>query len=145
MSAIIGAAIIALSLSALPAAAQSTTKRIFVDATTESGGSVGDLRQDEFQVSEGGARREITAVTRARRPMRLILMVDTTEGIRQQVGQIRKAVAGFLEAVDAQHEMMMLTIAGTMQVKVQPTIDRKKLLVEADKLFGTSGTNPMHR
>ena len=84
------AAMVALLSLAQPVAAQSATKRIFVDATTESGGSVGDLRQEEFQVSEGGERREITAVTRARRPMRLILMVDTTEGIRQPIGQIRK-------------------------------------------------------
>jgi hypothetical protein len=139
------AAIVALLPLTQSVAAQSATKRIFVDATTESGGSVGDLRQEEFQVTEGGERREITAVTRARRPMRLILVVDATEGIRQPLGQIRKALSGFLETVDARHEMMMLTLAGTMQVKVPPTADRKKLLVEADKLFGTSGSNPMHR
>jgi hypothetical protein len=142
---VVGLAIVVLLPITSPVTAQSATKRIFVDATTDSGGSVGDLRQEEFQVTEGGERRDITAVTRARRPLRLILMVDTTEGIRQPIGQIRKAISGFLETVDAQHEMMMLTLAGTMQVKVQPTTDRKKLLVEADKLFGTSGTNPMHR
>jgi hypothetical protein len=91
---IVIASMVAFLCLARPVAAQPATKRIFVDATTESGGSVGDLRQEEFQVTEAGERREITAVTRARRPMRLILMVDATEGIRQPIGQIRKALSG---------------------------------------------------
>ena len=140
----VGALILLASL--LPAAASAqSTRRVFVDATTDSGATVTDLRAEEFEIREGGERREISAVSTARRPMRLILMVDSGEGIRQPIGQVRRALTGFLETVDPQHEMMLITISGTMQVRVQPTLERKPLVDQVDRLFGTSGVNPMHR
>jgi hypothetical protein len=129
----------------LPVAAQAEARRIFVDAATEAGAEVSDLKPEDFEIREGGEPREISVTKMARRPMRLILMVDTTDGVRQPIGTVRTALTGFLQAVDPRHEMMLVTVAGTMQVRVQPTTERQKLIDAADKIFGTSGANPMHR
>ena len=132
----------------LPVAALAQTAaptRLFVDATSASGVEVPDLGAADFQVFEGGEPRAIASVTRTRRPARIVLVVDATDAIRQPVGQIRSAMTAFLEAVDPAHEMMFVTVAGTPQVRVQPTVDRQPMLKAAAGLFGTSGANTMHR
>ena len=126
-------------------AAGQTPRRVFVDAATDAGTVAGDLKPEEFTVTEGGERREISSITQARRPMRLILLVDSTEGIRGPIGQIRQALTGFINAIDTQHEMMLMTLSGTMSIRAQPTLDRQPLLKEIDRMFGTVGSNPMHR
>lgn len=79
------------------------------------------------------------------RPLRIVLIVDSTEGIRQPIGLIRKALTAFVEDIDAQHEMMFVSVAGTPQIRVRPTLDRQQVLKSVNSMFGTSGSNVMHR
>src|SRR5688572_2992148 len=88
-----------------PAAAQAPPRRVFVEATNLAGGVVTDLRPEEFDVREGGEKREVSSAKLGLRPMRLVLIVDNPEGIRQPIGQIRRALAGFLDTIDPRHEM----------------------------------------
>jgi hypothetical protein len=79
------------------------------------------------------------------RPVRIVLIVDATEPIRQPIGTIRKALASFVQGIDARHEMMLVTVAGTPQIRVRPTHDREQVLKSVNGIFGTSGANVMHR
>ena len=137
--------VFAATLLSEPALAQPPTRRVFVEATHASGGAVVDLKPADFQITEGGETREVSSATLTRRPARIVLIVDATEAIRQPIGQIRTALATFLEAIDAQHEMMFVTVAGTPQIRVQPTADRAAMVKIARDFFGTSGANTMHR
>ena len=142
-----GRASVIVVLCILPALAdaQPATRRVFVDAILASGGAVQDLKPADFQISEGGEPREVSSATLVRRPARIVLIVDAGDAIRQPIGQIRTALATFLEAIDAQHEMMFVTVAGTPQVRVRPTADRAPMIKAAKDLFGTSGASQMHR
>jgi hypothetical protein len=137
-------AIVFLCVLPVLARAQPSTRRVFVDATASSGGAVLDLKAADLQISEGGEPREVASATLVRRPLRIVLMVDASEAVRQPIGQIRTALTTLLEAIDPQHEMMFVTIAGTPQVRVQPTTDRSALIKVARSMFGTSGANTMH-
>jgi hypothetical protein len=79
------------------------------------------------------------------RPLRIVLIVDATEAIRQPIGIIRKALTAFVEGIDAQHEMMLVSVAGTPQIRVRPTIDRQQVVKSVNGIFGTSGSNVMNR
>jgi hypothetical protein len=79
------------------------------------------------------------------RPLRLVLIVDSTDAIRQPIGSIRKALVTFVERIDAQHEMMLVSVAGTPQIRVRPTLDRQEVLKSVNGIFGTTGSNVMHR
>ncbi len=131
----------------LPASAggQPVTRRAFVDATHASGGAVLDLKPADFRVTEAGETREVTSAALTSRPLRIVLLVDTSDAIRQPIGQIRTAIATFLDALDAGHEMMFVTVSGTAQVRVQPTTDRAAMIKVARDLFGTTGANTMYR
>jgi hypothetical protein len=145
MIAVTRAVVVALLCGAATSASAQTTRRLFVDAILASGGAVGDLKATDFQVTESGEAREVSSATLTRRPARIVLIVDTTDAIRQPIGQIRSAIATFLETIDAEHEMMFVTVAGTPQIRVQPTTDRSAMIKVARDLFGTSGANSMHR
>ena len=125
--------------------AQPPPRRVFVDAMASTGAAVFDLKPNEFELAEGGERREISKVELTKRPARIVLIVDNTEYIRQQIGQIRTALTDFVDALDPEHEMMLLTVAGTMQIRVRPTMDRKPIRDAISNLFGLSGTNRMHK
>jgi von Willebrand factor type A domain len=79
------------------------------------------------------------------RPLRIVLVVDTTEAIRQPIGSVRKALAAFVEGIDPAHEMMLVSVAGTPQIRVRPTTDRRQLVQSVSGVFGTTGANVMHR
>src|SRR5688572_13284130 len=81
----------------------------------------------------------------AARPMRVVLIVDSTEAVRQPIATIRKALTAFVEGIDPAHEMMLVSVAGTPQVRVRPTADRQQVLKSVNAIFGTSGANVMHR
>ena len=79
------------------------------------------------------------------RPVRIVLIVDSSEAIRQPIGVIRKALAAFVEGVDARYEMMLVSVAGTPQIRVRPTLDRQQIVKSVNGIFGTTGANVMHR
>ena len=79
------------------------------------------------------------------KPVRIVLIVDATEAIRQPIGQIRKALASSVQDIDVRHEMMLVSVAGTPQIRVRPTGDREQVLKSVNGIFGTSGANRMHR
>ena len=79
------------------------------------------------------------------RPLRIVLIVDSTEAIRQPIGTIRKALVALVEGIDAQHEMMLVSVAGTPQIRVRPTLDRQQVVKSVNGIFGTTGSNVMHR
>ncbi len=141
----VGAVVIVWTLVLEHSHAQPSSRRVFVDVAAASGGAVLDLKPTDFQITEGGETREVASATLVRRPARIVLIVDATEAIRQPIGQIRTALATFLETIDAQHEMMFVTVAGTPQVRVRPTTDRAPMIKTARELFGTSGASQMHR
>ncbi len=79
------------------------------------------------------------------RPVRVVLIVDATDAIRQPIGLVRKALTAFVESIDARHELMLVSVAGTPQIRVRPTLDRQQVLKSVNGMFGTSGSNVMHR
>ena len=81
----------------------------------------------------------------ATRPVRVVLIVDSSEAVRQPIATIRRALTAFVEGIDPAHEMMVVSVAGTPQVRVRPTADRQQVLKSVNAIFGTSGANVMHR
>jgi hypothetical protein len=79
------ALLIAACLLHAEALAQPATRRVFVDATAASGRAVLDLRADEFEITERGDRRDISSANLGRRPGRIVLVVDSTDAIRQPI------------------------------------------------------------
>jgi VWFA-related protein len=131
---------LALALSAsITISGQSSTRRIYVTAVNEDGLPVTDLNLADIQVVEDDAPQKVTKVSLSNHPMRIALLVDTTESSRIKLPDLRAALDGFIDAIPPPHEILLVTTGQQVQVRVPPTADRKKLKDSADSLFGVGG------
>ncbi len=76
-------------------------------------------------------------------PMRVALLVDTSEATAPAISQLRTGVVAFIDALPPEHEIALVSTGRRVQVRVQPTIDRKKLLAGANGLLSDGGATPL--
>jgi len=86
-----------------------------------------------------GAMLAMVATLSAARPMRVIVLVDTSAATSSAMPQIRTAVASLIEALPGEHEIALVTTGRHAQVRVQPTADRAKLKSSAAGLTTDGG------
>ncbi len=119
------------------------TRQIFVTVTDSSGQPVSDLTAGNFDISEGGAKRTVLHAGLATNPMRIALMVDTSDAANAAIAHIRTGVVSFLETLAPEQEVMLVTTGRQMRVRVPFTTDRKKLVSAAAGLFGDGAGTPL--
>jgi len=56
-------------------------------------------------------------------PMRIVIMVDNSQTPLEPLPQIRRGLQQFVNALPPNHELMLVTTGGTMNIRVQPTRD----------------------
>ncbi len=76
-------------------------------------------------------------------PMRVALLVDTSDGVGTAITQIRSAVVAFADALPPEHELMLVTTGRHTQVRVPPTTDRKKVKDSASGITSDHGATPL--
>jgi hypothetical protein len=128
-----------LALAGVSVGAQRANRRLFVSV---SGAATG-LTAADFEVIENDAKRAVTRAVPADGPVRVILLVDSSSAMSQMLNDFRAALAAFLEALPAQHEVGLITTGGQIRIRAQPTTDRAKLTAEAARLASDGGANSL--
>ena len=123
-------------------AGKQQTRQIFVSVTDRSG-PVLDLGAADFEISEEGATRQVVRAALAHDPMRVALLIDTSEGTTAALNHMRAGLVAFLDALPPQHEVMLVTTGRQVRVRVPPTTDRKKVRDAASGLFSDGGATPL--
>jgi hypothetical protein len=72
-------------------------------------------------------------------PMRIALIVDTSEQSKAALTSIRAGLHAFLDAVPSQDEILLMGSGGQPRVRLPPTVDRQKLNSAVDGLFADGG------
>jgi hypothetical protein len=140
---------IALALIAAPAAPQSKNakkmqvRQAFVGVTTPSGAPVTTIAGSDFDVVEHGVKRNIVKAGLATNPMRIALMVDTSDAAAVSIANIRTGLVQFLNTLGPEHEVMLISTGRQMRVRVPATLDRRKLSEAANSLFGDGAGTPL--
>jgi len=132
------AALLAAAPAASPAQSKGgkgTTRHVFVRVVDERGGPVTDLTAADFTLSEQDVPRVVTHAAPARDPMRVALFLDTSDAAAPALSSMRTAAIGFLDALPAEDEVLLVTTGRQARVRVPPTTDRKKLKDTAAGLF----------
>ena len=119
------------------------TRQVFVAVTDRDGTPVLDLTANEFEIKENGVARPIDRAGLAKSPMRIALLVDTSDTTTQALNSIRAGLLDFLAALPPQHEVMLVSTGRQMRIRVPPTLDRKKLTDAAKGLFSDGGATPL--
>lgn len=61
-------------------------------------------------------------------PMRIAIVVDNSQTFLDDTPQIRRALQQFVNALPPNHELMLVTTGGQMNIRVQPTRDYLEIL-----------------
>src|SRR5262245_17641399 len=77
---------------------------VFVSVTDRSG-PVLNLGPADFEITERGAIRPVIRASLATSPMRVALLIDTSDGAAAALNAIRTSLAEFLTALPPQHEV----------------------------------------
>lgn len=126
---------------AAPAQSRSKThiRQIFVRVTDAEGVPVKGLAAADFRVTEGGEARTVSHVGSANPPMRIALMLDTSEGTAPALNHMRSAASALFDALAPEDEVVLITTGRQVRVRLQPTTDRQKLKDMAASLFSDGG------
>jgi hypothetical protein len=134
----------ALLLPAAAAPAQSKSgkmhaRHIFVSVTDAKGAPVEGLSAADFKISEAGEPRVVSKVGPAKDPMRIALILDTSDAAAPAINHLRAGVLAFLDALPPEDEVLLATTGRQMRVRIPPSTDRKKLKDIAAGLFNDGG------
>ena len=134
------AALGALLLAAVPAAGQSVERSLAVAVLDGDGAPVPGLNPADFVVREDGDRREVLRVRADTAPLQIALLVDTSEAAARAVGNFRKGVRAFIDAMDDGDRIAIIGFGGRPRILAASTRERAPLLDAADGLFSSVGT-----
>jgi hypothetical protein len=112
---------------AVVASAQQVTRRLFVAVTNAQGLPVLDLQPSEFTVVENGRNVEVRQVRLSRDPMRIALLVDSSEAIAPFLIDMRAGLQAFINAIPEEHEIVFLSIGRQTRVRAREDVSRTRL------------------
>jgi hypothetical protein len=136
------AACLASSAAALPqkASGKGRVRRVFVNIVNRQGGEpVLDLGTADFEVAEAGGKREVLRASLANEPMRIALIVDTSDGASKALTDFRTGLVAFLDTLPPEPEVMLVSTGRQTRVRVPPTTDRRKVREAAAGIFSDGG------
>jgi VWFA-related protein len=84
--------------------AQTNQRSLYVSVVDEAGVPVPDLGVGDFVVREDNTLREVLSVRTADEPMQIALLVDTSQGARNNIQFMRTALPDFLTALTNPNE-----------------------------------------
>ena len=115
--------------------------KLFMEVTDRNGQAVTDLTPDEFVVQENQIECEVVSADSGIIPMKIALMIDNGDVIDKTGGLIslRNGLESFLDTLQPQHEISLLTIGGTVRQRVDFTADRLELKKASEALFTERG------
>lgn len=88
---------------------------VSVIGSTRDGRYVGDLTKDEFKVTQDGVVQEITFMAKASLPLYVVLLIDTSDSTKDKLSQLQKAAIGFVEQLDGNAKVKLISFNGTVR------------------------------
>lgn len=123
-------------LAPAPVRGQGRERTLYVSALEKSGRKpVESLSPGDVLVREDGVAREVLRVTRATEPMQIALLVDNSAAASPHVLNLRDGLTKFVKAIDAPHEMSLVTYADRPTLVTSFSSDRGEVLKGVDRLF----------
>jgi VWFA-related protein len=89
--------------------------------------AIAGLTAEDFEVVEGGERREVISAKPVTAPFNLVLLLDVSGSVDNYVNFIRKAARAFVNTVDPQDRVSIVLFNEDVKVLANFTTDREKL------------------
>jgi Ca-activated chloride channel family protein len=98
-----------------------------VTATDAGGKYVTDLKQEEFEVFEDGAKQKLTFFSRSQMPISLALLLDTSASMDERMGIAQEAAIGFARQMKQGDQAMVIDFDSQVRVLAPFTSDAAAL------------------
>lgn len=85
---------------------------------------VGDLRREDFELYEDGARQEISYFSRDELPLSVLLLLDVSGSVRPIIGRVGEGALGALQRLRPADEVAVMAFATTPRLVQGFTRDR---------------------
>ena len=126
----------------LPLDAQALQRAMYVSALNEAGAPVPNLGPSNFVVREDAMAREVLKVEPAVEPMQVAVLVDTGQGARNDISQMRSALPPFVKTLttgDVKNEVAIIAIGERPTVFTNYTFQQGDLQKGIDRIWSVQG------
>lgn len=137
---VIALSLVAASVFALPAAAQTKQEQIYVSAVDSKGAPVAGLTADDFAVREDGVAREILKVAPATAPLQIAVLIDNSQAATRAIQMMREGLRQFVKTLQGKAEISLITFGERPTILVGYTTDAARLDKGIDHLFARNGS-----
>jgi hypothetical protein len=123
--------------------AQPIQRAMYVSAVNDAGAPIPDLGPSDFVVREDNASREVLKVEPALDPMQVALLVDTSQGARNDISHMRTALPGFVKTLttgDVKNEVAIIAIGERPTVLTNYTFNQAELKKGIDRIWSIQGS-----
>ena len=107
-------------------------KTALVRVTDQKNRAISGLEAKDFDVTEGGASREIVSVEHSTAPFNLVLLLDVSGSVENYVNFIRKAARNFVDTVDKNDRVSIVIFNEDVKVLSKFTTNKGKLSESLD-------------
>ena len=115
-------------------------KTALVRVTDLNNRAIAGLNVNDFGVTENGTSREIISVDRSTAPFNLVLLLDVSGSVENYVNFIRKTARNFVDTVDKNDRISIVTFNDDVKVLSKFTTDKGKLSESLDTFDAGGGT-----
>jgi uncharacterized membrane protein YgcG len=116
------------------------TVRVPVSVLDSKGRPVLGLRDQDFKISEDGKRQGVTLFSGERRPLRLVLALDTSRSMDNKIRQVEEALRHFVDLLEPVDEILVMTFSDRLRIVQDFTSDRQLLARTIDNIEVGGGT-----
>ena len=100
---------------------------VFISATDANGAPLTDLKPEEVAMTENGVAGKVASLDRYNLPIKLTIAVDNGQDSTTALAAMRTGLTGMVEALPADVEVTLITMAPQPSMFVKPTTDRAQL------------------
>lgn len=116
---------------------------VFATARDRKGNSVLDLGKGDFMLLEDGTPQTVTHFTSAKVPITIALLIDASNSMNlgRRIDLARKAAEEFVESVDPEDRLIVLSFNDELKGGAEPAADRnasKKVIAAIEARGGTA-------
>ena len=115
-------------------------KRINVQVTDPNNRAVAGLKKEDFALFEDGLEKEIVSVETSTAPFNLVLLLDVSGSVENYVDFIRKAARSFVDTVDRNDRVAIITFNDDVKALSAFSKDRGALSDSLDTFDAGGGT-----
>ena len=123
--------------------AQAIQRAMYVSALTEAGAPIPDLGPSDFVVREDNLAREVLKVEPAVDPMQIAILVDTSQGARDDISHMRTALPPFIKTLttgEVKNEVAIIAIGERPTVFTNYTFSQLELKKGVDRIWSMQGS-----